>query len=151
MGTNIFFPCEFDPFFENFKLANNLWTVCARVLIFHKSIPLMRALTFYVSFPYDKTFSWFHYCLPCDLGLGIWPIFWKLNLTNIFKTVSSRGLIFHVSVRCDKTFPWIPLFMTMWPWPRSFTHFLKILTLLITFEQWVLEFWYFTWVILVIS
>ena len=36
---------EFDPFFiENFNFANNFWTVSARALIFHMSIP------------YDKSF-----------------------------------------------------------------------------------------------
>ena len=50
-----------------------------------------------------------------------------------------------MNIPCDKTFPWVPLFFTLWP--RSLTHFL---TLLITFEQRVLELWYFTWVFLVI-
>ena len=58
--------------------------------------------------------------------------------------------VFHMSIPCDKNFPWVPLFFTMWPWPWSLTHFLKTLTLLITFEQWVLELWYFTWVFLVL-
>ena len=42
------------------------------------------------------------------------------------------------------------IFFTLWPWPLSLTYFLKTLTLQITFEQWVLELWYFTWVFLVI-
>ena len=41
-------------------------------------------------------------------------------------------------------------FFTLWPWPLSLTYFLKTLTLLITFEQWVPQLWYFTWVFLVI-
>ena len=64
--------------------------------------------------------------------------------------MNARGLIFHMSIPCDKTFPWIQLFLTLWSWPESLTYFLKTLTLLITFEQWVLELWYFTWVFLVI-
>ena len=73
-----------------------------------------------------------------------------MNLAYNFWTVSARALIFHMSIPCDKTFSWVPLFFTLWPSPWSLTHFLKILTLLITFEQWVLELWYFTWVLLVI-
>ena len=33
------FALELDLFFENFNLANNFWTVSARALIFHISIP----------------------------------------------------------------------------------------------------------------
>ena len=76
---------------------------------------------------------------------------WNFNLANNFLTVVARALIYHMSIPCDKTFPWVPLFFTMWPWPWSLTHFKKTLTLLITFEQWVLELWYFTWVSLVIK
>ena len=57
---------------------------------------------------------------------------------------------FYMIIPCDKTFSLVPLFFTLWPWPSCFTHFLTTLTLLITFEQWVLELWYFTWVFLVI-
>ena len=60
-------------------------------------------------------------------------------------------LIFHMSIPCDKNFPWVRLFLTLWPWPGSLTHYLKTLTLPITFEQWVLELWYFTWVFIVIG
>ena len=61
-------------------------------------------------------------------------------------TTMVHFLIFHM----NKTFPWVPIFFTLWSWPWSLTHSLKTLTLLITFEQWVLELWYFTWVFLVI-
>ena len=67
---------------------------------------------------------------------------WNFNLVNNFWTVSARALIFHMSIPCNKTFPWVPLFFTLWPWPWSLTHFLKTLTLLIIFEQWVLELCY---------
>ena len=40
-------------------------------------------------------------------------------------------------------------FLILWPWPWSLTYFLKTLTLLITFEQWVLKLWFFTRVFLV--
>ena len=49
-----------------------------------------------------RPFCEYYYFWPCDLDLGVWPIF------------------------------------------------LKTLTLLKTFEQWVLELWYFTWVSVVI-
>ena len=42
------------------------------------------------------------------------------------------------------------IFLPLWPWLWSLTYFLKTLTLLITFEQWVLEVWYFTWIFPVI-
>ena len=81
--------------------------------------------------------------------LSIYHYLWNFNLANNFWTVSARALIFHMNIPCDKTFPWVPLFPTLWPW--SLTHFLKTITLLITFEQqWVLELLYFTWVFFVI-
>ena len=52
-----------------------------------------------------------------------------------------------MSIPCDKTFPWVQLFFTLWHW--SLNHFLKTLNLLITFEQWVIELWYFIWISLV--
>ena len=42
------------------------------------------------------------------------------------------------------TFPWVLTYLTLWSWPWSLTYFLKTLTLPITFEQWMLELWYFT-------
>ena len=36
--------------------------------------------------------------------------------------------------------------LTLWSWPWILTNFLKTYSLLITFEQWMLELWYFTWV-----
>ena len=63
----------------------------------------------------------------------------NFSLANKFWTVSARTLIFHMNIPCDKTFPWVPLLF----YPVT-------LTLLLTFEQRVLEVWYFTWVFLVI-
>ena len=69
LGTIIFYPVtltsEFDPFLENFNLANNFWTVSAKALIFHISISC------------DKAFRW----VPLFMTLWPWPwrpIFWKL-------------------------------------------------------------------------
>ena len=107
---------EFDPFFVNFNIANNFWTLSARALIFHMSIPCDKTIIFY----------------PVTLTLEFDPFFKNFNLVNNFWTVSARALIFHMSIPCDKTFRWVPLFFTLWPWHWSITLFLKTLTLLIT-------------------
>ena len=82
--------------------------------------------------------------------LSFCPPLWNFNLANNIWTVSARALIFHMNIPCDKTFSWVPLFFILWPWPCSLTKFLKTLTLIKTFEQWVLKLWYFTCVFLVI-
>ena len=64
--------------------------------------------------------------------------------------MNARALLFHMTIPCDKIFPYVSLFFTLWLWPWSLTHFLKTLTLLITFKQWLLEHWYFTWIFPVI-
>ena len=131
-GGKLFLSClSFCHSLWNFNLANDVWTVSARSLIFHMSIHC------------DKIFPW----VPLFFTLLPWPwslthFFENFNLADNFWTVSARSLIFHTSISCDKTFPWVPLFFTLWPWPWSLTHFLKTITLLITFEQWVLELWY---------
>ena len=66
---------SFCPPFWKFNLAtfNNFWTVSARALIFHMSIPC------------DITFLWVPlFFLPCDLELGVWPIFENFNFANNF-------------------------------------------------------------------
>ena len=68
------------------------------------------------------------------------------GLAKNFWTVSARVYTFHINVSRGKAFPWVPTFFILWPWPWSPTNFLKILTLLITFQQLVLELWYFTWI-----
>ena len=61
----IFYPVtltlEFDPFFENFNLAYNFWTVGAKALIFHMNILC------------DKTFPW------VPLLFTLWPLPWGLT------------------------------------------------------------------------
>ena len=142
-GFHYFLPCDLDlgvwPILKKINLAYNIWTVSARALIFPISIPC------------DETFPW------VPLFFTLWP--WLWSLTNFLKTLnfklaisfwkmSARALIFHMSIPCDKTFPWVPLFFTLWPWLWSLTYFLKTLTLLITFEKWVLEISYCTWAFL---
>ena len=62
----------------------------------------------------------------------------NFNFAYNFWTVKTRGLI--LGIFSGKTFPWVPTILTLGVWPT----FLK-LTLVITFDQWVLELWYFTW------
>ena len=115
LGTIIFYPVtltlELDPFFEKFNLANNLWTVNGRALIFHMSIPCV------------KTFSMYQQFLPCDLDLGVWPYFLTLTFNFNVWTVGARALIFHMSILRDKTFHRVPSILTLWPW--SLTYFFK--------------------------
>ena len=95
-----------------------------------------------------RPFRGYHDFWPCDLDVNLF--FENYNLANNFWTVSASALIFHMTIPCDKPFPWVALFLTLWPWPWSLMYFLKILTLIIAFEQWLLELWYFTWLFLVI-
>ena len=73
----------------------------------------------------------------------------NFNFANNFWIVSARALLFHMSIPCNKTFPWVPFFLSC-DLTLEFDPFLKPLNLLITFEQWLLELWYFTWVSFVI-
>ena len=91
-----------------------------------------------------------HIVFVLSVILSFCPTLWIFILANNFWTVIAKASIFHMSIPCDKTFPWVPLFFTLWPWPSSLAHFLKTLTLPITFIQWVLERWYFTWIFPVI-
>ena len=75
------------------------------------------------------------YCFVLSVLLSFCHSPWNLNIANNFWTVNARALIFHMSIPCDKIVPLVPLFYTLWPWPWSLTHFLKTLTLLITFER----------------
>ena len=101
-------------------------------------------------FPVIRPFRGYHFLFPVTLTLEFNPFLENFNLANNFLTMSARALIFHRCIPCDKTFHWLPLFFTLWPWPWSLIHFLKTLTLLVTFEQWVLELWFLPWVFLVI-
>ena len=116
----------------NFNFSNYFCSVSARALIY----------MYHMNISCDMTFGGYHCFLPCHLDLRVWPFFENFNLVKNFWTVSARALIFHKNILCVKT--------SLLTWPLSLTHFLKTLTLLITFEQWVLELWNFTWVFLVI-
>ena len=83
---------SFCPPLWNFNLANNFWTVSARALIFHMSIPCDDTIIFD---PVTLTFEF-------DLLLK------NFNLANNFWTVSARALIFYMSIPCDKTYSLVP-------------------------------------------
>ena len=87
---------------------------------------------------------------PVTLTLEFDPLFENFNLAFKFRTVSTRALIFHMTIPCDKTSTWVPLFLYPVTLTLDLTHVLKTLTLLITFELWMLDLWYFTGVFLVI-
>ena len=92
MGTIILDPVtltlEYDPFLKNFNLANNVWTVSARALIFHRSIPC------------DKNFNFDLVALTLESGL----LAEYFNLVNNVWIVSAKALIFHMEISCDKIF-----------------------------------------------
>ena len=96
--------------------------------------------------PRDRRSGAYCFCPVCH---SVIPLFchslWNLNLAYNFWTMNARALIFHMNIPCDKTLFFDTVTLTL-----SLTHFLKTLTLLITFEQWVPELWYFIWVFLVI-
>ena len=96
-----------------------------------------------------RLFPGYHYSLPCNLDLEVWPIFKNFNLGNNFWTMSTRVWYFTWELLVIIPFPNYHYFL-----PRDLD--LGVLPIfkknfkLITFEQWVLELWYFTWVSLVI-
>ena len=73
------------------KLYPCLWRVHAGALIFQMSM--------------IRPFLENHFLLPCDLDLGVWPIFENFNLANNFWTVSARALIFNMSISSDNICP----------------------------------------------
>ena len=118
-------------FDKNFNLVNKFSTMCARALIFCTSI-------FDKAFPFVPTFV-----LPLMLEFDLFSE--KINLASYFWTVSARVLTFHMSIPCDKIFPCITNILPCDVDPGIWPTFLKTLTLLITFQQWVSFFSYFTW------
>ena len=66
------------------------------------------------------------FCPVCySVMLSLCHPLWIFNLADKFWTVNAKSLIFHMNIPCYKTFPWVPIFFTLWPWPWSFTHFIK--------------------------
>jgi hypothetical protein len=127
---------EFDLLFKNFNLGHNLWLVGDRAFIFHTCIP------------YGKTFFiWYHDLDPLTFEFDKLKNF---NLVNNFWLVGARAFIFDMCTPYGKTFHLIP-----WPWPSdlwhwSLTYFLKTLSLVVTFDWWVVGVSYFTWIFVVV-
>jgi hypothetical protein len=85
-----------------------------------------------------------------DLATLVFGLLIKnFNIGHNFWMVCTRALIFQLSISCDKTFLWVPKVLTLWPWPWCLMCLLKMLSLAITFEWYVLGLLYFTWVFLV--
>ena len=100
----------------------------------------------------------FNIFYPVTLTLEFYLFLENFNLNYNFLTVNAGAWIFYINILCDETFLWAPEkkvnihthVSNLWPWPRNLTYFLKTFTLLITFQQWMLELWYFTWIFPVI-
>ena len=128
-GFHFFVPCDLDL---------GVWPTFLKTLTLIKTFEQRVLELWYFAWVFlvIRPFCGYHYFLPCDLDLGVFKNF---NFAKNFWTVSATALILHMGIPCDKTFPWVPLFFfNLWHWPWKLTHFLKNLTLLITFEQWVL-------------
>ena len=101
---------EFDPFFEQFNIANYFWTVSAIALIIH---------IFHMSIPPDKTFLWtplfFH---PVTLTLEFDPFY--LKTLNLLITFEQRVLeLCYITWVFQVTTPFrrYQHFLTLWSWP----------------------------------
>ena len=106
----------------------------------------LKTLTLLITFEqWDPEIWYFTWIFPVMRPFRGYHYFWY------FWTVRAIALIFHTDIPCDKTFSWVPLFFNLWHWPWRLTYFLKTLTLIISFEQWVQELWYFTWIFPVIG
>jgi hypothetical protein len=103
-----------------------------------------RTLIFHMSVSSDKTFQWVQVYLTLTFVFNLHIE--NFNLAYIFWIVCSRIWIFHMNVCCDKSFQWVPTGLTLWTWPLHLTYLLKTLILAVSFEWYVLGFWYFTWV-----
>ena len=80
--------------------------------------------------------------------LSFWKYVWNLILANNSWTVRDRTLIFQRAFLLATSFRghqhFLPCDLDLEVWPTCIYN--KAITLLITFEQWVLKLWYFTWV-----
>ena len=50
-----------------------------------------------------RPFRGYHYVLPCDHNLGVWPFFKNFNLANTFWAVSALALLYDMSISSDNT------------------------------------------------
>jgi hypothetical protein len=126
---------------------------------------LLKTLTLDIPFEWYVLGFWYFawaFVLWQDLSMGL-NIFDFVTLTCMFDLLTEnfnlgsfifwmaciRILIFHMSICCDKNFPQVPSGLTLWPWPWCLMYILKTLTIHISFDWYVLELWYFTWVFVV--
>ena len=135
---------------------------CSSISYKHKIAGLIFAPILFLSFRMHTFFKCIFMPSKSKIGghivmicLSFYPPIWNFNLATgitFERWVLARALIIHMSIPCEKTFHWlhVSLFWTLWPWPWSLTHSLKILNLLMTFEQWVLELSYCTWTLLIL-
>jgi hypothetical protein len=82
-----------------------------------------------------RPFIWYHDLDPLTLEFDL--LFKNFNLGHNFWFVGGRAFIFHLCIPSGKTF-----LLISWPWhsdlgPWSLTFFSKTLTLVITFDWWV--------------
>ena len=98
MGTIIYDPVtltlEFDPFFENFNLANNFWIVGARALIFSHEYHMRQELSVSTN-GFDLVTLTLVFDLLCEnlltflitmelWGLELWYVIWVFLVTEPF-------------------------------------------------------------------
>ena len=97
---------EDELFFENFNLAHKIYTVNARVFIYHMSVSS------------EKTFPWKLTNLnSLTLTIEFVRLFENFNLVNYIRTAIARALIFHMNILVIKSFCW---YLTFWPWHLIF-------------------------------
>ena len=66
----------FFPFFLFFFLFSFFFKILTMLITFEQWVQELWYFTWI--FPVIRLFRGWHYFLPCDLDLGVWPIFWKL-------------------------------------------------------------------------
>ena len=116
-------------------LINFLWT-SARALIYLTSISYHVTLTFefdikfYISSLCDKTY------LGLPFTFKQWVLQFRPNDVSL-EYFERQVLSMETNI------------IDLWPLPWILAYFLETLTLSITFQQWVVELWYFIWTFIV--
>ena len=81
-----------------------------------------------------------------DLDLGVWPIFLKtITMLRTFELWVLELIHFTWIFVVTKSFHGYQHFFTLWPWPLKLTYFQE--TLIVNFEQFVMEVWCFIWIL----
>jgi hypothetical protein len=101
MGTKNFWTCDLD-------LGVCLIENCNLGYIFWLAVSLLgKALTFHMTVPCNKIFSWIPKNWPCGLDLGV-DVLIKFCDIFLIVHVCTRTLIFLMGVSSDKAFLWVP-------------------------------------------